>query len=64
MLGITMTNLIPAIRPDQHGGGHLPMEATRNVFWASMYFTALGECCVWPPWWRWWWCGASPIAVA
>lgn len=43
MLGITMVNLIPGIKPTADHTPPAGMDATRNVFWASMYFTALGE---------------------
>jgi hypothetical protein len=43
MSGITMVNLIPGIKPIADHTPPAGMDATRNVFWASMYFTALGE---------------------
>jgi hypothetical protein len=43
MLGITLVNLIPGIKPTADHSPPAGLDATRNVFWASMYFTALGE---------------------
>jgi peptide/histidine transporter 3/4 len=43
MLGITLVNLLPSVRPDRPSPGHAPLDATRSAFWASMYFTALGS---------------------
>jgi hypothetical protein len=43
MLGITLVNLIPGVKPTADHAPPAGMDATRGVFWASMYFTALGE---------------------
>lgn len=44
MLGITLVNLIPALRPIRGGVPPPPagINATRSAFWAFMYLTALG----------------------
>lgn len=42
MLGITMVNLIPGIKPAADHAPAAGLEATQGVFWASMYLTALG----------------------
>lgn len=44
MLGITLVNIIPAIKP-MKGGPEPPagIGATKGVFWAFMYLTALGS---------------------
>lgn len=44
MLGITLVNLIPSIKPTK-GGPDPPagMDTTKAVFWAFMYLTALGS---------------------
>lgn len=47
MLGITLVNLIPGVKPTVDHTPPAGMDATRGVFWASMYFTALGG-------WDWW----------
>jgi hypothetical protein len=48
MLGITLVNLIPGIKPTADHPPPAGLDATRNMFWASMYFTALGE--TWASW--------------
>ena len=63
MLGITMVNLIPGIKPTADHPPATGMEATRNVFWASMYFTALGEWQQRQQWQQWQGGGSSAAAV-
>lgn len=44
MLGITLVNLIPALKPSRDGPPPpAGMDATRGAFWAFMYLTALGS---------------------
>eukprot|EP00879_Flechtneria_rotunda_P000926 GHRR01001055.1.p1 GENE.GHRR01001055.1~~GHRR01001055.1.p1 ORF type:complete len:523 (+),score=105.75 GHRR01001055.1:1216-2784(+) len=43
MLGITLVNLIPALKPLAGITPPVGMSATRDIFWAFMYLTALGS---------------------
>lgn len=47
MLGITLANLIPAIKPVE-GGPEPPagLHTTKSVFWAFMYLTVSSTCAV------------------
>lgn len=43
MLGITLLNLIPAVKPSRDAVPPAGLDVTRAVFWAFMYLTALGS---------------------
>jgi solute carrier family 15 (peptide/histidine transporter), member 3/4 len=43
MLGITLVNLIPALRPVRGGMPLAGIATTQGVFWLFMYLTALGS---------------------
>lgn len=43
MLGISLVNLLPALKPTREAPPPAGLDVTRRVFWAFMYLTALGS---------------------
>jgi peptide/histidine transporter 3/4 len=42
MLGITLVNVIPSVKPSKDSLPPAGMDTTRTIFWVFMFVTALG----------------------